>query len=295
VTVVVIVAVAAERVVTFVAAVCASVEPAPAALPWLPQALSASVSSTSAAVPAGFILCSPQLVGTGLPSREYPSRQVPANRARRNEIAAAASAVARRDPVWAPQLVVAAAILLDLSLPEKLTLGPTWVLPTAEAVLLVGLMVTAPHPRFRHTPALRTFGLALIGVVSAVNIFSLVLLVHYLLHSAHLEHGRPLILAGIVLWLTNVLLCGPLERARDPDALPDFLFPQMTEPRFGPPNWRPGLIDYLYVSVTNASAFSPTDTMPLTATAKLLMTTQALSALVTVGLVVARAVNILGT
>jgi hypothetical protein len=69
----------------------------------------------------------------------------------------------------------------------------------------------------------------------------------------------------------------------------------MTEPRFGPPNWRPGLIDYLYVSVTNASAFSPTDTMPLTATAKLLMTTQALSALVTVGLVVARAVNILGT
>jgi hypothetical protein len=230
---------------------------------------------------------------------------VSANRARRNEIAAAASAVARRDPVWAPQLVVAAAILLDLSLPEKLTLGPSWVLPSAEALLLVGLMVTAPHPRFRHTPALRAFGLGLIGLVSAVNTFSLVLLVHYLLHPSHLEHGRPLILAGIVLWLTNVLLFGlwyweldrggPLERARDPDSLPDFLFPQMIEPRYGPPNWKPGLIDYLYVSVTNASAFSPTDTMPLTAAAKLLMTTQAVSALVTVGLVVARAVNILGT
>jgi hypothetical protein len=77
------------------------------------------------------------------------------------------------------------------------------------------------------------------------------------------------------------------------DAAPDFLFPQMNEPRLAPDGWRPGLIDYLYVSFTNATAFSPTDAMPLTPTAKVLMSVQALTSLVTVGLVVARAVNIL--
>ena len=75
--------------------------------------------------------------------------------------------------------------------------------------------------------------------------------------------------------------------------MPDFLFPQMTDPSTRRPGWMPGLIDYLYVSFTNATAFSPTDTMPLTQAAKLLMSAQALTALLTIGLVVARAVNIL--
>jgi hypothetical protein len=134
-----------------------------------------------------------------------------------------------------------------------------------------------------------------------VNIFSLALLVHLLVRGHH-ERGRPLILAGVVLWITNVLLFGlwyweldrggPVERVEDPDAAPDFLFPQMSEPKFAP-GWTPTLIDYLYISFTNATAFSPTDAMPLTPAAKLLMSGQALTALVTVGLVVARAVNIL--
>ena len=76
--------------------------------------------------------------------------------------------------------------------------------------------------------------------------------------------------------------------------MPDFLFPQMTNPRWAPKGWMPQLIDYLYVSLTNATAFSPTDTLPLTPTAKWLMSAQSLASLVTVGLVVARAVNILG-
>ncbi len=73
----------------------------------------------------------------------------------------------------------------------------------------------------------------------------------------------------------------------------DFLFPQMTVTEWAPPEWRPGLVDYLYVSLTNACAFSPTDTMPLSQMAKWLMGAQAVTSLVTVGLVVARAVNIL--
>ena len=67
----------------------------------------------------------------------------------------------------------------------------------------------------------------------------------------------------------------------------------MTEPAFAPPGWQPSLVDYLYTSFTNATAFSPTDTMPLTPMAKALMAVQSMTALVTIGLVVARAVNIL--
>jgi hypothetical protein len=68
----------------------------------------------------------------------------------------------------------------------------------------------------------------------------------------------------------------------------------MENPELAPPGWRPSFTDYLYTSLTNATAFSPTDTMPLTQTAKLVMSTQSVTALITIGLVVARAVNILG-
>jgi hypothetical protein len=215
-----------------------------------------------------------------------------------------AARLAWHDPFWAPQLVVATAILLDVLLPEKLTLGPTWLLPSVEGLLLLALVAASPHPGMRHSTLRRGLAMALIGLVSAVNVVSLFLLCHFLIHhQANSSEGRSLIFSGIALWGTNVLLFGlwyweldrggPLARAHDPEALPDFLFPQMNEPRWAPPRWAPRLIDYLYVSLTNATAFSPTDAMPLTPTAKILMSTQSLVALVTVGLVVARAVNIL--
>jgi hypothetical protein len=214
--------------------------------------------------------------------------------------------VARLDswsPYWGPQAVVLAALLLDLALPAKLTIGPTWLLPSVEALLLLGLVVASPHPQVRHSPLRRHVAILLIALVSAVNIFSLVLLCHYLLH-AHAENGRQLVLSGIVLWGTNVLLFGlwyfeldrggPTARALKQDRYPDFLFVQMTDAaRYSQPGWMPRLIDYLYTSFTNATAFSPTDTMPLTPAAKWLMGLQSLAALATIGLVVARAVNIL--
>jgi hypothetical protein len=215
-----------------------------------------------------------------------------------------AEAFARRDPVWGPQIVLAGAIVLDLTLPSKLTIGPIWLLPVLEAIVLVGLTAVAPQPHMRHSPLRRKISLGLIGLVSAANILSLYLLCHFLLHTGKVVSGDLLIRSGIALWVTNVLLFGlwyweldrggPLERRRHTGAYPDFLFPQMTERGIAPPHWMPRLVDYLYVSLTNATAFSPTDTMPLTQTAKALMGAQALAALATIGLVVARAVNILG-
>jgi hypothetical protein len=212
-------------------------------------------------------------------------------------------ALAHHDPFWAPQLLVLATILLDLALSKKLTVGPIWLMPGLEGLAVTGLVASSPHPRMRHSPLRRRFAISLIALVSAANSVSLILLCHYLLQGHGSADGRQLIGSGMVLWITNVLLFGvwyweldrggPLARAALPDSLPDFLFVQMTERSFAPADWEPDMIDYLYTSFTNATAFSPTDTMPLTASAKLLMAGQSLTALVTIGLVVARAVNIL--
>jgi uncharacterized membrane protein len=211
--------------------------------------------------------------------------------------------ITRVDPVWAPQLVVLAAIALQLVLPDRLTIGPYWLLPAVEVLLLVGLSAVSPHPRMRHRPLRRQIAMGLIALVSAVNVYSLVELTRFLLHGGR-AGGRPLIFSGVALWVTNVLLFGlwyweldrggPLERARRVGHAPDFLFPQMTDAApFTRAGWAPGLVDYLYLSFTNATAFSPTDTMPLSHTAKTLMTAQSVVSLLIVVLVVARAVSIL--
>jgi hypothetical protein len=205
-------------------------------------------------------------------------------------------------PFWEPQLVVLLAIVLDLWLPKRVTFGPRWLLPALEGGLLIGLAILAPNMRPHQAPLRRRLALALIGIVSAANIFSLVELCRLLIQG-HPENGRALIGGGIVLWSTNVLLFGlwyweldrggPVGRRLRENDQPDFMFVQHSNPEFAPEGWEPGMLDYLYLSFTNATAFSPTDTMPLTAIAKVLMATQSLAALLTIGLIVARAVNIL--
>jgi hypothetical protein len=212
------------------------------------------------------------------------------------------AAVTRYDPYWGGQLCIGAAIVLELLLADKVTLGPKWLLPGLEALALVGLTMASPHPRLRDSLLRRRLALTLIAAVTATNCYSLIMLCHFLLRGGRAD-GQALIGSGIVLWVTNVLLFGvwfwqldaggPTARRHGRKPHPDFLFVQMTEPKFAARGWHPTLTDYLYTSFTNATAFSPTDTMPLTPMAKALMAAQSLTALVTIGLVVARAVNIL--
>jgi len=209
---------------------------------------------------------------------------------------------ARPEPVWPAQLAVVAAIALQLLLPERVSPGPRWLLPALEGVLLLGLIFASPRELEGMLPRRRWLAVALTALVSAANITDLALLAHQLVHHGT-TNGRGLIVAGVLIWLTNVLIFslwywetdrgGPGNRAAGRDRAPDFLFPQMADDRVHPPGWRPQFIDYLYLSLTNATAFSPTDTMPLTPTAKSLMGVQSLVSLVTIGLVVSRAVNIL--
>jgi len=206
------------------------------------------------------------------------------------------------EPFWPAQLTILAAIALQLLLPARLTAGPVWLVPSLEGILLIGLAMATPRQLEHEHTVRRRVALGLTALVSVANIVSLALLTHNLLHHAS-PNGRQLIVSGVLIWLTNFLIFalwyweadrgGPGRRAAGHDGAPDFLFPQMNDDRIEPPNWRPKFIDYLYVSLTNAAAFSPTDTMPLTPTAKSIMGVQSLVSLVTIGLIVSRAVNIL--
>ena len=219
------------------------------------------------------------------------------------EAAVVRARIERGDPYWPAQLTVAIVIVVNLALPERVTAGPSWLVPGVAAALLAALVIIAPARAAQHVRGVRHFALAVIGLVSVASLTSLGLLLHYLINGGAVG-GHELILAGVGLWATNVLLFavwyweldrgGPAIRFLAPDTLPDFQFPQMDNPHLAPPGWRPGFVDYLYLSLTNATAFSPTDTMPLTPTAKAVMALQSVSALLTIALVVSRAVNILG-
>jgi uncharacterized membrane protein len=198
---------------------------------------------------------------------------------------------------------VVVAVALQLVLPDRLVPQARYVLPALEVVLLGVLVAASPFRLDRESTVLRTAGLATAGLVSVANAWSAVLLVRALVGGTA-EDAPTLLLAGAAIWLTNVIVFalwyweldrgGPAARAHGRRRHPDFAFAQMQSPDLAGPNWEPRFADYLYLAFTNATAFSPTDVLPLTRWAKLTMMAQSMVALVVVVLVVARAVNVLG-
>jgi hypothetical protein len=199
-----------------------------------------------------------------------------------------------------------------------LTFGPRWEAPAFEVAMLLPLSAaTAWHQRrasaatedahwqalARHGRLIRMFSLALTVAVMAINFEALVSVMRALLHGAKGPTGQSLLLDALNIWFTNVVVFalwywtidrgGPFARDLGSASKPDFLFPQMLGEGDENPDWTPGFLDYAYVSFTNATAFSPTDTMPLSVRSKMLMALEAFVSLLTVGLVAARAVNIL--
>jgi uncharacterized membrane protein len=209
---------------------------------------------------------------------------------------------ARGEPRWPATIAVVAAIALYLSLPQKFVYGPPILLPIFEAMLIAPLTIVAPHRTNDETRWQRWAAVALIAIVNAANTASLVLLVHELVKGGHLT-GASILVSAFEIWLTNVIVFalwyweldrgGPDERGSAGHRRPDFLFPQMVTPDCTDNAWTPSFLDYFYIAFTNATAFSPTDTLPLTPAAKTLMMFQSIASLITVALVAARAVNIL--
>ncbi len=200
------------------------------------------------------------------------------------------------EPIWHVQLAVLVAIGLQLSLNNSLTVGPKYAIAGFEVLLLLALAVIRPGQHSTRFHVRRTLAVALIALISIVNIGSLVVILDALFNGGTIT-GHELIVSAVTIYLTNIIMFGlwywELDNVEEAER--DFLFPQMSldSSVTKQTNWEPAFFDYLFVSVTNASAFSPTDTMPLTHRAKLLMTSQSVTSLVVVVLVTARAVNIL--
>ena len=210
----------------------------------------------------------------------------------------------RGEQRWPFALAFVVMIALQLTLPERFSLGAWWVLPAVEVIVIGALVAANPGRMERRTPMLRRLSLTLIAVASLGTAWSVVKLVTAIAGGGDTGSAAELLRVGAAIWLINVLTFtvwyweldrgGALERAAGTDPYPDFLFPQMTAPDMAPRDWRPQFADYLYLAFTNATAFSPTDTLPLSRWAKLTMLLQSAISLVTAALVIAKAVNALG-
>ena len=205
-----------------------------------------------------------------------------------------------RKELWQAQTALLVAIALQLTIANELSIGSKSMVALLELLLVFAIGFTAPR---RHSTAAgphKTLSILIIGLVSTANAIELGLLTKALIKGSELP-GKTLLSGALAIFLTNIIMFGlwywelnsPGLSGRHKAELDDhFQFPQETSSKST--NWKPTFFDYLYLSLTNSTAFSPTDTLPLTHVAKALMSVQALISLLTVVLVTARAVNILG-
>jgi len=204
---------------------------------------------------------------------------------------------------WAVAGAIAVALALQLPLPQTMTFLPIWLLPALTFALLVALLIANPGRISKHSVVERRVGLTVGFLVSAANALNGVQLIRHILDGTIGDNAVELLATGADIYVTNIIVFalwywefdrgGPGPRAMGAREYPDFLFPQMASPDMAPKDWEPRYVDYLYLSFTNATAFSPTDVLPMRPWAKLAMMAQSIVSLVIVVLVVARAVNVL--
>jgi hypothetical protein len=204
---------------------------------------------------------------------------------------------------WPMAGAVLAAIVLTILLPNSIRVGPRWLVPLLEGVLLVIVVVGDPVRISRRSRELRTVSIVLVSVLVLGTLWSTGLLIDDLIHGGpETNSADDLLAAGTAVWFSNIIAFallywevdggGAAARAHRIPDYDDFAFPQQSNPRLARPGWRPRFVDYLYLGFTNATAFSPTDVMPLAPWAKLTMAVQSFISIAILGLVIARAVNV---
>ena len=222
----------------------------------------------------------------------------------------AAVEIAEREPLgesrWPPAAALVVYIALNIAirlwLPSQSPVRLPWLLPTVETLLLVVIVWGDPARMARRTPWAHRAAVALVLVLVVAALWATGLLVYDLIKGHGVSQSATKLLAsGGIVWLGNNLAFGmlywlmdsggPVARSRNPTIPADFAFTQQLSPELAPPGWRPVFLDYLHLGFTNATAFSPTDVMPLSHRAKYAMLIQSTVALALVGLIVARAVN----
>jgi hypothetical protein len=219
---------------------------------------------------------------------------------------------------WLARGAILVIVALQLGLVNELSVGPRWFAPLFELALLVPLsVVTASTLKAarrassvsqwelvgRDRRRLRVLAVTLTALSTLMNFGSLAQLIEAIL-SGRAASGRTLLLDALNIWVTNVVIFalwfwaadrnGPALRGIARENKSDFVFTQQLTSRAAQfKNWSPGFLDYLFLAYTNATAFSPADTFPLTVRAKLLMMAESAISLITIVLVAARAVSIL--
>jgi hypothetical protein len=204
-------------------------------------------------------------------------------------------------------LAVLAAGGLRAALPPELRTGDArWAFIVVILILLAAMIIGDPGRIDRDSTWLRVLTGTLIGLISAVNASAAVRLVAGIIGAAKFSQDANILLAsGGAIWLTNVIAFGlwywdldrggAAARARGAGSLPAFVFPEMTNAQYVVADWYPKFMDYLHLSFTTATAFSPTDVSAIRPWAKLMMMAEEAISLVVAVLVVSRAVNILGS
>ena len=220
----------------------------------------------------------------------------------------------RAEHRWPAAIAILVAVVLYATLPSSFTPALRYVVVGLCIAMFVPLVILNPHHLKRETTWSRILTRILIGLLLLGNLLALGQLVFQLVTER--SDGPELLLAALQVWVTNVIAFalvywemdrgGPIERRNVPRSeveLADFRFPQdedhdaIDEVRgrsSKASDWMPGYVDYLYFSASDSMAFSPTDAMPLTHRAKLLMVTEAFLGFIILALVIARAVSLLG-
>jgi len=207
------------------------------------------------------------------------------------------------EPRWPMATAVVAATVLYVGTPHGGRVPGWWIGPVLQLGLL-GILIAQDPGRIDHrSPTLHRLTVALLVVMTTGTVLAVVVLAHDILVALKGVTATVLLGRGAAIWVENVIVFslwywqfdrgGPAERAADVPVPPSFAFPENATPELAPAGWRPTYPDYLYLSFTNATAFSPTDTLPVRRWAKLTMMVQASLSLVIAILVIARAINVL--
>jgi len=214
--------------------------------------------------------------------------------------------IRRIESRWLVILVVVAVFVLLTLLPRRVRVFPIWVgcaLVAALIAPMVALSLSTDKRRWLHIEGTAT--LVFISITGIALLDNLQFLLFHMVRGEVKLSGFTLLTSSIAVWATNVLIFslvywridrgGPEARANQATAKPDWLFPQGTVPELAPSGWYPSFLDYFFLAFCTATAFSPTDALPLTSRAKALMMFESVLSLVTIITVIARAINILGT
>jgi uncharacterized membrane protein len=207
------------------------------------------------------------------------------------------------EPRWPMATAVLAATILFVGTPHRGRIPGWWAGPLLQLVLLAVLIAQDPGRIDRRSPMLQRLMVSLLVVMTVGTVASVTVLAVDILAGVEGVTATVLLGRGAAIWFENVIVFslwywqfdrgGPAERAAGSAGPPSFAFPENATPELAPAGWRPAYPDYLYLAYTNATAFSPTDTLPVRRWAKLTMMVQSTLSLVIAILVIARAINVL--